>query len=171
MTEKPPQRSRAQIKSMSREQIVEAHRRGEFADLLAGNDPGDAAAPLPPRPGQLSRADLKGMSPEAIAAAHDEGRLEDVMAGREPAAPESDPWEAYIAEHPELRPMVEEARAEWEAANAPPPAVGSADLGARGEVQETSQLSRGDLQRMTPAAIVEAHREGRLDRLLRGDHR
>jgi len=79
VTEKPPQRSAAQLKQMTPEQIVEADKRGELADLLVGNDPGDAAAPLPPRPSQLTREDLEGMTPEAMVAAEQEGRLDDLL--------------------------------------------------------------------------------------------
>jgi hypothetical protein len=44
----------------------------------------------------------------------------------------------------------------------------SADQGARGESQQ-GLIDRGALQSMTTSAIVKAHREGRLDHLLRGD--
>jgi len=79
VTEKPPQRSAAQLKQMTPEQIVEADKRGELADLRAGNDPGDAAAPLPARPSQLTQEDLRGMTPEQILAAEQEGRLDDLL--------------------------------------------------------------------------------------------
>jgi hypothetical protein len=45
------------------------------------------------------------------------------------------------------------------------PPTPSADQGARG-TKATGQLSREDLKTMTPAQIVEARKEGKLDNLL-----
>lgn len=42
---------------------------------------------------------------------------------------------------------------------------GTADQGARGRSSKPSQLTREDLENMTPQAITKADREGRLDRI------
>lgn len=42
---------------------------------------------------------------------------------------------------------------------------GTADQGARGRDAKPSQLTRDDLKTMTPQAIIQAEKEGRLDRL------
>jgi hypothetical protein len=47
-------------------------------------------------------------------------------------------------------------------------ARGNADQGARGGAGK-SQLRREDLQTMSPADIVKAQKEGKLDRVLAGD--
>jgi hypothetical protein len=44
---------------------------------------------------------------------------------------------------------------------------GTADGGARNDAAKTSQLSKADIDRMTPGEINKARREGRLDDLLR----
>lgn len=108
---------------------------------------------------QLTKADLKTMTPEEIVQAQREGRL-DVLIGRKPApAPLSVDVIASL-------PREDIDRLIAERGGATPTAIGSIDQGARtgdrlGDITDPGQLSR-----MSPDAIVAAHRAGRLDRLL-----
>jgi hypothetical protein len=109
------------------------------------------AAQIAGRPGtkpQATPAEVLAMSDDELAVAHGEGRLRDVVAGREAA-------DAAERAHP----LVAAERR------------GGAEMGARGVINDGGQLGRDDLQRMTPDAIVQARREGRLDDLMSGERR
>jgi len=110
------------------------------------------------------------MTAEEINKAREEGRL-DVVLGRRKEAPEpaSDsglglPADLLAEMSPEaIDILVEAHRAERAAEVAA--SRGSADQGARGG-RKREQLSRGDLEGMTPAQVTKALSEGRLDRVL-----
>lgn len=119
---------------------------------------------------QLTRGDLQSMTPEEIVRAYREGRVADVIAGKEP---EPDTGELTLRDlaklsEPTLRRLerdgkiddILEGRSLVEAGLVPPP--GDADLGARGDPHKPRQLTRSDLQSMTPEQRVKARKDGRL---------
>jgi hypothetical protein len=193
VTEKPTQRSRAQLRQMSPEEIFEADRRGEFDDLLAGNDPGDAAAPLPDRPSQLGRDDLKTMTPQEISEAERRGQLDDLLAGRAPqvtsapaAAAGADPEAALrsavvaaaarrnVVDPDAAFALVDRAGIEIAADGTASGVEAAIDrlLETRPYLRDPSaarQLTRADLELLSPEQIREARQAGRLDALLRGE--
>lgn len=90
---------------------------------------------------QLSAAELRQMGPEAIVAARRAGQFSELLAGRDPGSLD-----------------------ETVPADTAPP-VGSADQGARHGPNLGGQLTVAELQSMTPEAIVEARKAGRLESL------
>jgi hypothetical protein len=95
-------------------------------------------------PAQLSREDLKGMSPPEVLKAKDQGRLDDLLGRNKPeVAPEAEPEPTRPREGL---------------------TSGAAPTDRNGDV---AQLARVDLRHMSPDAILQAEREGRLDDLLR----
>lgn len=96
---------------------------------------------------QLTRADLKTMTAEAISAAHRAGHLDHLLKGEQPDDETHEPPPAE-------------------------PAAGNPDLGVRSEdanLRRGGNPTREDLKHMTPEAISRAHKEGRLDGLLKGE--
>lgn len=77
------QLSRADLKSMTPEAIVEAQRAGTLDEVLGMNRAPAAPDDLPRVP-QLSREALKSMTPEEISKANSDGRLARVLGGRPP---------------------------------------------------------------------------------------
>ncbi|MFD0033706.1 hypothetical protein ACFVJK_36830 [Streptomyces sp. NPDC127172] len=92
---------------------------------------------------QLSRADLAAMSPEAITEARRSGRL-NVILGRQEATTN------------EVLDVIERDQA----------AASEAEPTGRSAALADGQLSREDLDTMSPADIVKAKRKGRLNALL-----
>lgn len=68
MTTTTRQRTLAELRNMSPEQIAQAHADGQLEELLAGRDPA-----------QLDAAALKGMRPDQINEARREGRLDQLL--------------------------------------------------------------------------------------------
>jgi hypothetical protein len=97
----------------------------------------------------IHRDDLKKMKPETIAAAFRAGDLDHLL------APESGEEQSA------------EAAPEPESGEAPG-TTSNADQGARGT---PARSLRAALQSMSPSEIVEAHRRGDLDALMRGQVR
>jgi hypothetical protein len=99
--ETPIQRSYAEMKQMPPEEIVRARKAGEFAELMAGRDPGrptsanepasvdvrpagsaDQGARDVPNFGQVGLEELRRMTPEQRVQARKEGRLLSLGVGR-----------------------------------------------------------------------------------------
>lgn len=96
---------------------------------------------------QLSREDLRGMTPAEIMQARAEGRLDMILG----------------------RPVTLNQALDAVEAGRPSQARTDADSGQKGDSADQAddgQLSREDLQGMSPADISRAYREGRLNRLL-----
>jgi hypothetical protein len=102
---------------------------------------------------QLGRLALAAMSPSEIAAARAAGSFAQLLAGNDPA-------DSTVVDTDPVSIDVESER----------PPVPGVPRGARGG-QTPSQLRRGDIAGMTPAEIVAAMNEGRLEDLRRGDQR
>ena len=121
---------------------------------------------------QLTRDDLKGMTPDQVNKARQEGRLDVVLGRREAevSEPASDsalglPADLLAEMSPEALDILIAGYREERAAELARER-GSIDQGARTGPTRPSQLSRGDLEGMTPEAISKALQEGRLDTLL-----
>jgi hypothetical protein len=73
------QRDAAWVRTATPDEIFDAHKAGDLADLIASRNDATTAAEPPAREGQKTSSWVKAARPEQIEAARDAGELDDLL--------------------------------------------------------------------------------------------